>query len=91
MLLLFKKCLRIPPTPSIFDKMICFNVFSVSVQIQQSYNVGDEITMCLMKRIKGSLLTAPVIHESPEKVCSVNTGKNFLISVLECNLKNCSI
>lgn len=56
--------------------------YSVSWKIRQAYNVGDEITMCLMKRIKGSLLSTPVTHESPKKVCNVNTGISFLSSYL---------
>lgn len=59
--------------PICFEAVHKTELKSVSLQIRKSFNVGDEISMCLMKRVKGSLFSTPVVCESPKKLCSVNT------------------
>ncbi|GFR28716.1 RING finger protein 10 [Trichonephila clavata] len=60
--------------PICFEAVHKTELKSVSLQIQKSFAVGDEITLCLMKREKGSLLSIPVIEQKKlgNSLCSVN-------------------
>ncbi|GFY48844.1 RING finger protein 10 [Trichonephila inaurata madagascariensis] len=59
--------------PICFEAVHKTELKSVSLQIQKSFAVGDEITLCLMKREKGSLLSIPVIEQKlGNSLCSIN-------------------
>ncbi|XP_055935748.1 RING finger protein 10-like [Argiope bruennichi] len=59
--------------PICFEAVHKTELKSVSLRVQKSFAVGDEITMCLMKREKGSLLSVPVIEQkNANTLCNVD-------------------
>ncbi|XP_035233234.1 RING finger protein 10-like [Stegodyphus dumicola] len=50
--------------PICFEAVHKTELKSVTLRIRKPFAVGDEITMCLMKREKGSLCAVPVFHQS---------------------------
>ncbi|CAL1276695.1 unnamed protein product [Larinioides sclopetarius] len=59
--------------PICFEAVHKTELKSVSLRVQKSFAVNDEITMCLMKRDKGSLLSVPVIEQkSANSLCNVD-------------------
>ncbi|KAG8183065.1 hypothetical protein JTE90_010892 [Oedothorax gibbosus] len=59
--------------PICFEAVHKTDLKSVSLSVRKCFSVGDEITMILMQREKGSLLSTPVVHQIPSNsVCNVN-------------------
>ncbi|KFM75235.1 hypothetical protein X975_08140, partial [Stegodyphus mimosarum] len=50
--------------PICFEAVHKTELKSVTLRMRKPFAVGDEITMCLMKREKGSLCAVPVFHQN---------------------------